>query len=380
MQDRWGPPVRPEDLHKSPVPVLRVHDRFEEFDHDGIQNLFFRNGYSLVVGGRHNLQNQLELSIDSFTSHKIPTALERRQIAEAVSGVPLPHNFQLGDAVNSGIPVVAKDTFENNGKNKFFLETHEQRIRFSAWMLYIQRFSEGRLHDQDYIEKLIRETSSGHFYLNTGANPNWNRSWIFEEFVETPGDQYSSFRVLVDAYGAIHYGLVVRSGRRKLDKKRLTIEPTKPLQDINPTSPDEKTILLTDPRSPFFLNSKSIVSNNPSDKRRVLLDGDPKSEEEERDILKALGINPDLPVIPIELTEAASKIGLALRAGIPFMGIDFMQRSDGSFVLLEVNRGPFLSSKALGEPETTSQEVLSYKMYERIIQRAKERHPEAFTK
>lgn len=374
-----GPPIRPEDLYTTPVPVIRVYDGFEERDHEDIQGLFLKNGYKLITGGRHNPHNALELSIDLSSSFKVPDPVERAVIASRVTGIPLPESFPLGEVLNSDAPVVAKDKRKNRGENKFLLETQDQKIRFAAWMLYVQRLGVDRLTDQDYIEKLKREASSGHFYLNTGANPNWNRSWIFEEFVETPGDQYSSFRTLVDGYGAIHYGLVVRSGRKKTDEKRLITEPTKPLQDINLTSFDEKTLLLTDPRSPFFLNSKSIVSNNPSDIRKVLLDGVPKSEEEEREILRALGINPDLPENPRELTEAASKIGLALRAGIPFMGIDFMKRTDGSFVLLEVNTGPLLFPRALGEPDGTPQPKLYYRMYEEVIKGARAKFPTAFT-
>lgn len=380
MQDRWAPPVRPEDLHTTPVPVVRVFDGFEERDHDDIQGLFLRHGYSLVVGGRHNHQNPLELSIDLTASFKVPFPRERALIASNASGIPLPETFMLEDALTTDLAVVAKDRHKNGGKNKFLLETREQKIRFAAWMVHVQRFDPTNENptDLEQIERLRREVSSGHFYLNTGSNPTWNNGWEFEEFIEAPGDNYTSIRVVPDAYGEVHYGLITKSSHKKSDEKKAAIEPRVPIPGINLLDPARCTALLMDPKSPFYLDSKSVVSNIISGGKGILLDGNQIVNEEDRQLAKDMGINPDLPEIPHTLAEASRKIGIALRAGIPFMGIDFMQRTDGSFVLLEVNTGPLLFHGAFGEDASASQDILYYKMYERIIQGAKARHPEAF--
>lgn len=381
MQDRWGPIVRPEDLHTTPVPVVRVYDGFEEKDHDGIQTLFLKNGYSLVVGGRHNLRNPLELSIELSSSFKVPSPVERACIASEVSGIPLPDSFPLGDVLNSDLPIVAKDKNKNKGINKFLLETYEQKVRFAAWMLHVQRFAPSKerlLTDSENVERWRREVSSGHFYINTGANPVWNEGWVFEEFVETPGDRYSSFRIVPDAYGEVHYGLVTSSSQKKSDDKKIKIDPRPPLPGLDMLDPFHSTALLMDPNSPFYLDSKSVVSNILSGGKGILLNGKPLSDTEDRDLVGSLGINPDQPEIPAELVEASRKIGTALRAGIPFMGIDFMRRESGEFVLLEVNTGPLLFYGTFGKPEGISQAELYYKMYERIIERAKGNNPQAF--
>lgn len=382
MQDIWQPPVRQEDLYTTPVPVVRVFDGFQERDHDDIQGLFLNNGYRLVVGGRHNHKNPLELSIDLTTSFKVPFPRERAQIASSVSGIELPETFSLGEVLAQGKPVVAKDKHKNGGKNKFLLTTEEQKIRFASWMLHVQRFnptSEPPHGGLEVIERLRREVTSGYFYLNNGANPRWNDGWEFEEFIETPGSNYTSIRVVPDSYGNVHYGLITKSDHKKSDSKKVEVAPREPLPEINLLDPAGSTILLTDPHSPFFLNSQSIVSNILSGGKGVLLDGSPIQDEEDRQLVNDLGIDPDDPQIPEVLREASSKIGLALKAGIPFMGIDFMERADGSFVLLEVNTGPLLFHGAFGEKPGTPQHELYYKIYERIIRKAQERHPEAFT-
>ncbi len=381
MQDRWGPPLRPEDLHTTPVPVIRVYDGFQERDYDDVQGLFLDNGYQLVVGGRHNHQNPLEISIELSTSFKVPFPKERAQIASSASGIGLPETFSLGEALTRCTPVVAKDRHKNGGKNKFLLATEEQKVRFATWMLHVQRLNptSGVPYDGlEGIERLRREVSSGHFYLNNGANPRWNDGWEFEEFIETPGSNYTSIRVVPDSYGNVHYGLITKSDHKKADNKKVEVDPRLPRPGTNLLDPAGSTILLKDPQSPFFLNSESIVSNILSGGKGILLGGTPIQDEEDRQLAKDLGINPDFPQIPDLLAEASSKIGLALKAGIPFMGIDFMERTDGSFVLLEVNTGPLLFHGAFGEKPGTPQHMLYYKMYERIIQEAKNRHPEAF--
>ncbi len=383
MQDRWGPPLRPEDLHTTPVPVLRVYDGFEERDHDDVLGLFSGNGFKVIAGGRHNHKNPLELSIYLTTSSKVPFPRERAQIASNASGIGLPETYSMEDVLLQGKPVVAKDRHKNGGKNKFLLTTEEQKIRFASWMLHVQRFnptSESPHGGLEEIERLRREVTSGHFYLNNGANPRWNDGWEFEEFIETPGANFTSIRVVPDSYGNVHYGLITKSDHKKADVKRLEVAPREPLPEINLLDPAGSTILLTDPQSPFFLNSESIVSNILSGGKGILLDGAPIQDEEDRQLAKDLGINPDSPLIPEVLAESSGKIGLALRAGIPFMGIDFMERADGSFVLLEVNTGPLLFHGAFGEKPGTPQHELYYKMYERIIRKAQERHPEAFTR
>lgn len=381
MQDRWAPFVRPEDLHTSPVPVVRVYDGFEEKDHEDIQGLFTRSGYRIITGGRHNYNNPLEISIELSSSYKVPGSVERARIASDVSGIPLPLSFPLGDSLISDIPIVAKDKNKNRGENKFLLETHEQKVRFAAWMLLAQRFDFRRMpqmSNDEYVEKLKREVSSGHFYLNIGANPTWNDGWIFEEFIESPGDSYSSFRIVPDAYGEVHYGLVTKSSHNKADDVRMTSDPRPTFPNEHAIDPFTNTGLLTQPNSPFYLDSRSVVSNILSGGRGILLGGQTITDPEDRDLLSSLGIDPDSPHIPAELTKAASLIGKALKAGIPFTGIDFMRRKNGEFVLLEVNTGPLLFAQAFGEPAKTPQPKLYHRMYERIIERAKANNPQAF--
>ena len=382
MQDRWAPFVRPEDLYISPVPVVRVYDKFAERDHGDIQGLFLRNGYTVVTGGRHNRNNPLELSVDFMPSFKIPSPGERAQTGVEVSGIPLPNQLTLPETIRTEEPVIAKDICHNKGMNKFLLETLEQKIRFASWMLHVQRYSPGNeefYSRPGYLERLRRHVSSDVFYFNIDANPNWNWGWVQEEFVETPGDFYTSFRILADGYGEVHYGFVTKSKHKKDEDKRVKERPRIPNSLIDPMDPSGNASLLVDPNSPFFLGSRAIVSNTAAGGSPILLDGARKIDESDRKVLEDLGINPDKPEIPSRLLEASSAISHALRAGIPFMGIDFMKRRDSEeFVLLEVNVGPMISPGSVGLSENASRTDLNYRMYERIIERAKASNPQAF--
>lgn len=372
-----------EELTSRPRPVLRVHDKFEALDDYGIGYLFWTNGYHIEVGGSHDFSNPLEFSIDVSSSSRVPTPIERGEIASTTCGIPLPLRLALPETLKSFSPVVVKDTLKNRGENKFLLETPEQKYRFAMWMLHVQRFDSGNeefYRNPGYIARLRREVQSGTFYFNTGANPPWNSSWVHEEFIEAPGDVFSSFRIVVDSYGNVHYGQVTKSAHSKDSPVTVTDQPRIPNPLVDPLDPNHNTSLLTEPNSPFYLGSRNIVSNVAAGGTALLLNGNPVMVNADRNLLVDLGMDPDNPQIPEELVSASEKIGTTLRQGIPFMGIDFMRRRDnGQYVLLEVNTGPLLRPEVFGEQPGVQQHKLYYKMYERIIRGAQEAHPTAFS-
>jgi len=370
-------------------PVLRVYKRFAQLEGIKIVNLFINNGYQVAVDGEPNLENALELGIQDVRFRRdLPTGIQRAEKASEVSGIPLPTRFDITEVLDHPQPVVAKNTTTDRGEGKYLLETDEQKVRFIAYLLHERRLQTIGVRSivPGYLDELFTSVRSGNFDADALREISREMGFVQEEFVKAHGEYYASFRIVADAYGTVHYGQVNRSKLKKNQLLPTQIHAARKIWDYPISIPKppvdrsrESWLLEECHESPFFLGSRKIVSNVMAGGYPVILDGKPKKEVIDRKLLTDLGIDPDVPQIPQELLGASSEIGQALRGYVPFVGIDFIKRGGTEeFVLLEANIGPGLRPEALGLSPHAGGDAVEYRLFERIIERAKTAFPSAF--
>lgn len=329
-------------------------------------DLFKRKGYIIEKDGTFNNDNPEEIGIDSNLIPRM-NQLELDEFLSGKSGIEMPKRLQLKEVNESNEPIVAKRIGEHGGNSVYILETRKQKARFISWLLSMYD-----VKSTAQLEKLIKQVQSGDLTPNSKNSAEDN--WLFEEYIETPSDYNTSFRILTDCFGKVHYGILIRSEQEKGVKKIqdvLDVSGTK-LTSKNivdlATLPGVSTeVLLNAPSSPLYLGAKSIVSNVIKGGRRIFLNGGSVSDIKDREILTAHHIDPNKPQIPQELVEASSKIGPECRGDYPFVGIDFLLGKDGKYYYLETNLGPGLAPELIGLPPESDPGKAQLHLMEKII-------------
>ena len=344
----------------------------KDADHeDNVLEVFKKQGFIIVRGGKFNRNNLHEIGVGCGDSMVVENNRNER-LAELV-GLQMPNRFTPEEVIQSDAPVVAKRKSADRGESKFLLETEDQKVKFIAWAILgnkleevLGKSAESRLK----LDQLLDQVRRNNF-------PEINRKqtiihgYTFEEFIETPGSHYNSFRVLVDCFGNVQYGAVLRSGHKK-DSDYLPDNTTK-------TFPmDEPELwcynfenLLRNPTSPFYLHAKKIVSNIARGGSRIFLNGEPVNDQTDQEVLNFLGIDPQHPMIPLEMAKASSKIGVLSRGDYPFVGVDFLKRLNNGPVMLEINLGPNIPPQFLGLLEGTSPDDCELEMMRRVAESVK---------
>ena len=175
------------------------------------------------------------------------------------------------------------------------------------------------------------------------AFPAYQLDRLFEarQYIATPSDRFTSYRVLATATGEIIGAALLYSAHRKSEQARIVGRHDKHWDVVG------KSLLSTleNPATPYFLNALDARSNVAQGGGCIPLMGNGASRppsEVERAILAAHGIDADQVRLPAELHERASVIGKVLgkNAGI-VVGVDFLQEAGTSrFHFLEINPEP----------------------------------------
>lgn len=332
-----------------------------------IADLFRSNSFRIIEGGSFNPNNPIEIGISHDSELN---AHERdKEVARKV-GIEMPRSFTPEETIDVDNPIVVKLPNAARGEDKYLLETSDQKIRFIAWALLHHQL--GELNDQKdtdaVIQRILKKVSESNFKDSFIQERGWLDSWLFEEYINSPGDYNTSFRVVADAFGNIHYSQVARSDAQKnveqMPVPRLRYQP---LEQISiPGSAFSS--LLTHPDSPFYIMPKKFVSNVARGGKPLLLNGQPVADQTDRKILEDIGIDSDRPELPKELASISAAIGREYRRHFPHIGIDYMLRGDNrKFVLLEVNKGPNLRPEALGLPADAGPEKCELELMQRVI-------------
>lgn len=320
---------------------LDVQLRYE----DAVLRIFNQAGYRVSRGGSYSGKaGELGFGIE----RSIATPAEYFRMMAEISQTRLPREFSLDDQARPlFLPTVAKIKAAHGGDSVYLIESRESWIRFEAWRrmsylvgeLYYQADSKAII--QEALDR-VRNNKLDYKWFDKKIPLNY---WSFQEFIDCPSQYYTSFRIIADAFGEVHGGALIRSPKIKGSERRdcpqmqWSQDPINEVSHIN----GEFAVLLEHPKSPFFLNSKKIVSNVAQGGIKILLNGKPVDDKTNSSVLIEHGINPDNPLIPKNLTTRASEIGKASRGICPYVGVDFIFDVQLNTYLLEVNTGPTVS-------------------------------------
>lgn len=239
------------------------------------------------------------------------------------------------------LPFVLKNEESQGGIEKFIIKTPEQ-------IDILKRFyNEINFYDrQKRIEKVKRQWScfpdlefdeNGH--SNKGININFinykkefHQNMRIQKFIKTPTKYNTSLRVITSSSSDILASSLKYS------------EP--------PTNTKEKYYgrfdkYLSDPSSPYFLRSESIISNTIAGGNSILL-GKNNYSELEQEILRAHGINPNDAILPSDVMNACIKIASNCSREIgAICGLDFIyDDEEKTWKYLEEHEYPMLYSYA----------------------------------
>lgn len=162
--------------------------------------------------------------------------------------------------------------------------------------------------------------------------------FMVRQFVETPSDFFTSYRLVVTAAGEVQAAGLLYSGHTKASGRRM-------IRTCDDTG-DERLRFMTrhfeDPNSPYFLDAIDARSNIMCGGDMIPLMGNNRQplREGEANILEAHGIEPVKPEVPQTLVTYARQIGSVARRAELVVGVDFIQDKDNNPYLLEVNLGP----------------------------------------
>lgn len=324
-------------------------------------------GFSVQRGGQFNFSNPLEIGV--FNDDTLTQRDKCEQVA-STAGIEMPCTLTPQEVLAVQNPVVAKITAMNRGRNKYLLEIEKQKVRFIAWAL--MRHDLPYLSEQPnsaaLVEEAFRKVQQGKLEDKCFKYGGWLDCWIFEEYIDTPGKYNTSFRIVADGFGNVHYGLIAHSEEARGTVLMPVPKTTHPPLEEFSIPGKFASILLEHPDSPFYIAPKKFVSNIILGGKAIVLNGIPKQKLIDREILADLGISPDNPTIPPILLSTSQLIGRLSRDQFPFVGIDYLMRRDGSFVLLEINSGPGLRPEALGCTDTGDRFVCERELIKRMVQ------------
>lgn len=273
---------------------------------------------------------------------------KREELYQMIPSLEQPKRFSFDEVSQNSGPIVAKDISVDRGESVFLLEDKEALCRFLVW----QHTFAFREVAQNYMDGTLVQRANRIIEASRMVrNKRWNwegfkdmkpeKGWIFQEFIETPGDYYTSFRILADGYGNIHYGTLLRSPETKGKRK---------IKDPRPVPPENPAFeLLYRPGSNFQLpKTPNIVSNAIQGGISIQLNGERITDETNRSVATAHNIDPDNPQIPESIAEKASLLGRYMKLAFPYIGVDFIYNQECKDLFLEGNAWPALFAEGLG--------------------------------
>ncbi len=239
------------------------------------------------------------------------------------------------------LPFVLKNEEGQGGTEKFILRTPEQ-------IAILKRFyNEINFYDRQKRIEIVKRQWSCFPDLEFDENGRSNRgisidfvdykkefhqNMRIQKFIKTPTKYNTSLRVLTSSSGDI-----LASSLKYSESSTNTKEKYYGLFDR----------YLSDPSSPYFLSSESIVSNTIAGGNSILLEKDSYSELEQ-EILRAHGINPNNAIVPPDVMNACVKIASNCSREIgAICGLDFIyDAEEKNWKYLEEHEYPMLYSYA----------------------------------
>jgi len=239
------------------------------------------------------------------------------------------------------LPFVLKNEESQGGIEKFIIKTPEQ-------IDILKRFyNEINFYDrQKRIEKVKRQWScfpdlefdeNGH--SNKGININFinykkefHQNMRIQKFIKTPTKYNTSLRIITSSSS---------------DILASSLKYSEPSTNTKENYYGRFDKYLSDPSSPYFLRSESIISNTIAGGNSILL-GKNNYSELEQEILRAHGINPNDAILPSDVMNACIKIASNCSREIgAICGLDFIyDDEEKTWKYLEEHEYPMLYSYA----------------------------------
>lgn len=239
------------------------------------------------------------------------------------------------------LPFVLKNEDAQGGVEKFIIETPDQVDILKKFYDEIDSYSREKT-----IEKVKKEWSclpnlefdeygnsnSGVCVIFTDYKKEFHKNMRMQKYIKTPTKYNTSLRVIVSSSGDI-----LASSLKYSEPAVNTEEKYYGLFDT----------YLSDPSSPYYLNSQSIISNTIAGGNSILLEKNSYSEEEQN-ILKAHSIDPSNATVPDDVMNACIKVALNCKREIgAISGLDFIyDDEEKEWKYLEEHEYPMLYSYA----------------------------------
>jgi hypothetical protein len=254
----------------------------------------------------------------------MPTSAE---IKAAVPSIAIPSSETYEEFnEHPHFPILAKQVGASQGVNKYLLENPDQWERMKRYVTGV-----GPFRAVDETENPIPEPQR-----------NQTRGYSYDQFIETPGEHYTSYRVLVSATGEVMASSLHYSAETKDDEQPLTTPGSVHELDMIGASLSD---YLTAPDSLVYLGARSVVSNRSKGGNGIVLDPTPESKptsDKDKSVLRDHGLDEDKPQLPEIIREQSQALAQAFgkQQGI-VLGIDWIQdKETGEFYFLELNAGP----------------------------------------
>ena len=360
-----------------------------------ILQIFQDKGFIIKRGMLEDTKNPnaLGIHVDSLPYADISKHYEyyRFLIDKALSnGASMPKEFSWNETLTTDIPIVAKEMSSQRGDGKYLLKTYNEKMNFLVWAMNGQSYFwvEGDTPNEklksaqelcqrrrNFLETLLEEKENDNIcpdFLRKSKEEieRVNRHYQFQEYIKSPTNKNSSYRVVVDAKGEVHYSALITSefNINQYDMSNWGENPWDAC-DKNPYR-FTTSIFLKHPNSPIHIPMYQIVSNRAQGGNAILLSSNSKHitqySEGERNVLEAHGINPTNPQLPYEVINLSKKIAFNFRDGFPYGGADFIQNEKGDFLFLEYNYGPDMNPTALGLETDLDPNKVTLEMMKRV--------------
>lgn len=259
----------------------------------------------------------INATVDEYVEKKttkIHESLEPTNVHE-----PLTLKFEEDHFPNNipPLPFVLKNEIAQGGTDKVLIKTPKQLELFKKFYEEINDYSfkeairEARIQYHLGPEVVFNEDGSSNSYIGIGRLNYKKRlyeDFTMQEYIETPTEFNTSLRVVTSSSNDILCSSLKYSKPSKGKRKHYGLVDR----------------YLCEATSPYYLRSKSIISNTVSGGKSITL-GDYNYSKEEKRVLLAHGIDPKNACVPSSVEEAALSIAVNCRREIgAISGIDFI--------------------------------------------------------
>ena len=232
--------------------------------------------------------------------------------------LPIPSTFQIHEPSVLEPPFIIKNSESRKGREVYFIK------------------------DKPALNKVYDFLSSKEAYVpSLGGLVTYdasieNKKFIKQEYIKTPSNHFTTYRITVSCVGEIFSSCITYSGTTKNSPQLLQSTYLD-----NWTNKD----LLTLTDSPFYIGSQKIVSNKSAGGGWIVINRTTNSKlpsNTEKRILREHGLDEESPKTPALLKNLSINIAKYLGSkgkGMIF-GIDWIQSTDNRLYYIETNVSP----------------------------------------